>query len=304
MRRLVVLAALVAGCGSSGPSAEEACKSYVKAICTQTMSCGAPLIKIAYGDEASCEARLLLACTPTLQDSKTALTPSKLEACSKKFMTLTCSAIYSRQLPDECKATGGTLVDGTACGDSFQCKGGLCKKPANTVCGTCTEPGQSGAACTADEDCDLGLVCAGSACVARAAQGATCDDNHPCAYGLSCSNGACQMAPGAGQSCTPTLAGGNCDQSQGLFCNPSSLTAGVCALAGYAGAGMPCGAVNGGYTLCTAASKCSASGVMTGTCIAPAADGAACNATNGPTCTSPALCANSVCTIPDTSTCK
>jgi hypothetical protein len=40
-----------------------------------------------------------------------------------------------------------------------------------------------------------------------------------------------------------------------------------------------------------------------GTCVAAAADGAACDPTNGPMCTDPAVCVNSVCEVPDPTMC-
>ena len=65
------------------------------------------------------------------------------------------------------------------------------------------------------------------------------------------------------------------------------------------------GIVNGGFAVCSGAGHCRVpTGTFSGMCIAPAADGAACDAANGPGCTSPATCTNGSCKLPDPANCK
>lgn len=288
---------LLCSCGSDPVAPEVACNDFVKALCGQLQTCGAPLVKVEYGDEATCELRLKPSCLTVLKDPGTTLTTDRLDSCSKQLTAQTCTAIFNHVVPDACKATAGMLADGTPCGDDNQCKSAYCKK-AGAACGVC---GTRSSSCAVDGDCESGSVCAANGtCVQRGAMGAACSDNAPCGYGLICDGGTCATAPGPGQACKPDLMGGNCDKTQGLFCTLGM----VCQAVGYANAGQPCGVVSGNFVVCTAGSKCSATGLQQGTCIAPAADGAACNDTNGPGCEAPATCQNSVCTIGDTSTCK
>jgi hypothetical protein len=91
-----------------------------------------------------------------------------------------------------------------------------------------------------------------------------------------------------------------CDLGKGQYCD--FLTK-KCVKLGTATAGQTCGVVGLGYVLCVAGSTCSAMGAMSGTCIAPLADGAACDVAN-PKCTTPAQCIGGVCAIEDPATCK
>jgi hypothetical protein len=297
--RKVWLLLVVAGCGDSSEmqiSQDIACADLANAICGQFQSCGAPAIKLYYGDLTTCQTRLAASCKTSLKDPGTTLTTNRLDACAKKLTALSCTDAFNHTIPDECKPTPGALADGTPCGDDSQCQSAYCKKPAAGVCGVCAKKSD---ACVRDDDCPSGLVCGGTVCITRVTQGNSCSGGQPCAYGLVCDGGTCKTPPGTGMACTATAAGGNCDQTQGNFCNPISN---VCQAFTFANAGEPCGLVNMGYSVCAANGRCT--GMLNGNCMAAAADGAACNATNGPNCQLPAQCINSVCVLPDTSTCK
>jgi hypothetical protein len=100
-------------------------------------------------------------------------------------------------------------------------------------------------------------------------------------------------------ACDPVVK--DCDAAKGLYCDPTTR---VCALATFAAAGAPCGYVNGAFVGCAAAGHCKlATASLMGTCLAAAADGAACDITNGPECTSPAQCIGSVCKLPNPAAC-
>ena len=302
MRRLgLLLAIAVAGCGS-GVSADKACTDLAASLCTQIQNCAAPLISTGYGDVATCQARAKLGCMPTLMAPGTSATPDKLDKCATALSASTCDALYTRDPPTACLPDPGKLADGAACGDDAQCANKYCKKPANAVCGVCAAHATAGGACTVDTDCDVKLACGNNVCVAYGALGGTCDAGHPCAPPNVCKSGTCAMPAEAGQACTPSLSGGDCDETKGLFCNPSSVTAGVCAVATFAGPGQPCGLVNGGVVGCSGGARCVRTGAM-GTCLAPAADGAACDSTNGPDCVAPAECVGGVCKLPDPASC-
>jgi hypothetical protein len=289
---------LVAGCDSGVTQVSEAvaCADFVNALCGELDKCGAPEVKILYGDVTTCQTRLTITCKSALHNPGTTLTTNRLDACAKDIMALSCTSAFNHTIPDSCKAVPGTLADGAVCGDDGQCKSAFCKKPAGSACGVC---GERDGTCVVDGDCVSGSVCAGTTCVQRAAMGAACSDTQPCMYGLVCDGGSCKMPAGLGMSCTPNTSGGNCDLTQGNFCNPVSM---VCQAVGYAGPGASCGLQGSGYSVCTSNGRCTAQ--INGNCKAAAADGAACDPVNQPNCQPPATCINSLCTLPDTSTCK
>lgn len=298
MRRLCLLFVLVAGgCGNS-VSADKACSDAAHDLCAQLEACAAPLVTTVYGDVATCEARAKLNCTPSLMAPSTSETPDKLDLCATAITTLSCNALFTRDTPTACKPDPGKLANGAACGDDAQCLSTYCKKASAQVCGVCGMRGQAGAACTVDADCDFKLACAMMACAAYGGVGATCDAAHPCAAPNVCKAGSCAAPAGAGQTCDPVAR--DCDATQGLYCNPTTR---VCAQATFAGAGQPCGLVNGAFVGCSGGGHCKLGATFMGSCVAPAADGAACDTTNGPDCLAPAQCVGAVCKLPNPASC-
>lgn len=78
-----------------------------------------------------------------------------------------------------------------------------------------------------------------------------------------------------------------CDREKGLYCTAG----GVCAAIAHAAATQPCGLVNGAEVDCAGGGRCVIPASATeGTCVAPAADGAACDSASGPPCLAPAKC--------------
>jgi hypothetical protein len=300
MRPLLILAILVAGCGND-VSPDKACADAAAALCAQLEMCGAPLITQQFGDVATCQTRSTITCPSTFMAPSTAATPSHLEKCAKAVPSLTCAQLYTRDTPAACAPEPGKLADGSACGDDAQCANAYCKKPAGQVCGVCSKRAAAGAACALDADCDYNLTCANSSCVAYAAAGATCDAGHPCARPNVCKAGVCAAPAQAGQACTPSTGGGDCDLTAGLFCHPTMRT---CVAVMWAGAGQPCGFVNNNVVACSGSGHCQVPNLMVmGTCVAPAADGAACDTTNGPDCLPPAECVGGVCKLPNPASC-
>jgi len=301
MRRLgILLLAATAGCG--GVSADKACTDFAASVCTDIENCAAPLITTQYGDVATCQMRAKASCLTDLMAPNSSATPDKLDHCATASNMIACDALFTRDTPKDCIPDPGKLADGMACGADAQCVSTYCKKPANEVCGVCGARAAAGAACSVDADCDFKLACANGVCVAYAALGATCDAGHPCAAPNLCKNGVCAAPAGAGQPCTPSATGGDCDETKGLFCNPSSATAGVCAQAMFVGPGQACGFVNNTFVGCSAGGICKRTGLM-GTCLAPAADGGTCDATNGPGCLAPAECVGGICKLPNPAGC-
>src|SRR5262249_35136031 len=150
-------------------------------------------------------------------------------------------------------------------------------------------------------------------CAVPIAQGGPCDKLNPCRSGLSCvsppmmAKGTCQPAGSkVGDACDPlqqTAPG--CDRDLGLYCHPMTL---MCTAVMFAMAGQPGGLVNNGETGCLAGAACIVpAGQKSGTCVAPATDGSACDTQAGPPCLKPSRCITGgmgtagVCTLPDPS---
>ncbi len=280
-----------------GVTAEEACAQVATAICGKINSCSSFFTSVQFGDEATCEARLNLTCPSTFTAEGATVTPDIGKACADAIAGASCDDVLGRNLPAECKPTPGTLEDGAACGVDAQCKSTHCAKKGE-VCGVCAAPVAAGGTCVVSEDCEDGLGCAATKCVALAGQGATCDDATPCKPTLTCFMGKCSTPAGAGEACDPVAQ--NCDRLQGLGCSGAS----VCQKLKLAGPGEVCGKSGGDLIICSGNGTCKDPGGGSGTCLAAAKDGQACDEMAGPKCLSQAMCSNGVCTLTDPASCK
>jgi hypothetical protein len=330
MRRLALLALCLAACGTptsadpdagapdAGPpplTADEACAARAAASCERLSACSIFALQTRFGDLATCEARQKLACTLSLAAPDTGATPATDEACAAALKTVACDAYLDGDLPEPCLPRVGTRVAGAACLFAAQCQSAFCGIAKGSTCGTCTTAPGIGSSC-ATFACKSGLICVKetSLCESPEVLNASCDRGHPCGPGLSCvgqaagTPGRCgNFAAAENVTCDPKeKVAPDCDHRLGLFC-----VANQCARATYATAGQACGAVNGSAVACLADANCEKpAGSNQGTCVAPAADGAACDADVGPHCTTPARCVPTVagqpaglCLVPDTSKC-
>jgi hypothetical protein len=294
------------GAGGDASSQDAACTAFVEAVCARLQACAPFAITYFFGDLATCAARGRLNCPSLFNSSGTGASPSAVQACARAYPTTTCDDLLSNKPPSAC-VFQGSLAAGAACGADAQCSSSAyCNIAVGQTCGACAPRLAAGGTCSADANCQTGMVCfkqnnapTGS-CVVPGGQGATCDATHPCLQTLGCSAaGTCGPALGAGAPCSVQ----NCDFLHGLYCN--TLTR-VCARIQESGAGNPCGiTLTATYAVCTASGRCAlATGSTTsGTCEATAADGAMCDAANGPPCLGPAVCQGGVCTLPDATRC-
>jgi hypothetical protein len=270
-----------------------ACTDLETALCNKIESCDPFYITETYGTVAGCVQRSLLAC-PLI-----AAAPSDIEACAQSTPAETCDQLFSNNEPAACNYVG-PMPQGGACSQNAQCdtRTEFCEGDPGQTCGVCAPRVGAMGACSDDSVCQLGLSCAIPSgdtlgtCAVPAAAGEECDDNQPCAGTLVCTeNGVCGLALEVGAAC----ASQECDESQGVFCDTELE---VCTQYQAASPGDACG-------FCAASGFCRTdSDLGTGTCLAAAADGTACDATNGPLCTPPAACTNGLCELPVAQVCN
>jgi hypothetical protein len=303
----IVAVALVACSGDEAGasiSAQAACDDAAKAYCAKVEECAPFFVKLGFGDVATCEQRIAINCVPGFSATGTSATPSRLSQCATDVKALPCDDVLGRNLPASCRTEPGTLSDGAPCGVDAQCTGRLCRQSSNGTCGACSTLGAGGATCERDEDCDTGLACAEKKCVTLAKAGSPCTLTSPCVRSLSCNEGTCAVPLAGGAACEPSTVDGQnpCDGGKGFFCHPQTK---VCTSIGTAAAGGACGIVDQSFVICTNGGHCKTGTPPTsGTCLAAAADGAACDDTNGPKCIGPARCVGGVCKITDPASCK
>jgi hypothetical protein len=286
---------------AAGVTAEQACDSAARAICEKLQECAPAFVRFEWGDTARCSSRFKINCASAFTAAGTSATPSALSQCGAAINTATCDDVLRRKYPAPCGTEPGKLADGAPCGHDAQCVGRLCRTPEGHACGACSALGAAGASCGRDEDCDRGLACAGAKCVKYREAGESCGRNEPCAPTLACTEGKCAVALGAGARCARPIGEfeNACDLAKGYYCDAT----GTCATIGTADAGEKCGIVDAKLVFCAAKGSCVPT-TLSGTCQAPAADGATCNDFAGPKCLAPASCVNGICTITDPATCR
>ena len=326
-----------AAADSPGLTALRACMDVATAQCNKRATCSDNFgISRVFGSSSVCEMRLAAECVASLAATGTAATPQSREACASDLATAdySCTDLFDNSPTATCTPPMGSLASGTACGASAQCASTWCDVGKDQVCGTCQPLPTVGASCAVDADCGRGLACAVPAgmttgqCAAYVpANGACLAGKNPCAAGLSCVGE--NVAAGTMGTCQPdgSTVGATCDSTRktlpacdaalGLACIPSGagMTTGTCQAIMLVAANQTCGAIG---TPTTAVAECAGGGLCvkasstsrTGTCVAPAADGAACDSVAGPPCLAPARCVPTsagstagTCKVPDATMC-
>ncbi len=303
-----------AGCGGSGagtttsmgtggeggsPTIDSACAEIAKARCEKLDSCSDDyLVKVRYGDVATCEDRVAANCRSSLAADGTGNSASADEACAQSYAGEACVDLENDKLTTACRTKAGALADGAACAFSAQCASAFCLTQDAQPCGTCAPAPKDGDPCTTTAQCGPNQGCASYSgqCTTFAAIGEACGLGKLCGAGASCVGGSatvtgtCRAAMAkAGDACDSTLeAASGCDANLGLDCDSTSQK---CVAISLAEDGQPCGTVSGVTVGCAAGGRCFiVDGSGTGTCKAAAKDGAACDTTNGPGCLLPARC--------------
>ena len=290
-----------AGAGG-GVSAQKAARDAASAYCARAEACAALYVTLAFGDVATCEARLLSPLLASLTAPGTSATAAQLETCAAALPRVTCEDLLGRATIPACQTLPGKLAAGAPCGTDAQCATTHCTvAPDALSCGTCAAQGVAGSGCGVDADCQPGMTCVGGMCASYGAAGAACSATQPCRASLGCVGGTCGAPRAPGGPCTTSA---ECDPLHGDFCNPQTL---ACQIIAVAQAGGACGLVSGQLTVCVGPSAlCKGDNVppYRGTCLAYAPDGASCDKDAGPLCGYGAVCAGGRCQVPDPSSCK
>lgn len=212
LRRISVAFLLVAvACDGASDESGDPCSAYVDAFLDYATRCGD-------GGDGLTDARteLRAACQKSLALNGQSGLAEALTTCASKVQGVSCKDLTAL----DCDTPKGTLADGTACAEGFQCASGFCKKAKNTTngseasCGTCAATLGEGAECDSDGECSEGLDCVFGAkrtCAkpARAAAGSKCQpfQRDACAEGLVCNRTGtagettCQAPAKAGAGC-------------------------------------------------------------------------------------------------------
>lgn len=309
--RIALLCIVVAGCGSD-LSKDQACTDLATARCGQLMTCSAADLEKRWPDANTCEAREKLACMNSLSAPQTAATPTTVKACADALAQSSCDAFLSAAMPPTaCLPQHGPRAAGAPCAFAAECASGFCSVADDAVCGTCAAEPAPGDSC-ASSGCGPTMTCVKSTmtCQVPVSAAGACGKDLPCEVGLSCvgstatTMGTCQAeVTTAGGTCDPKqMTGPSCSGGAGLTCDTAMLK---CVTQPLASANQPCGLVGTTRTACSGGATCSIpQGETMGVCVAPAADGGACNIDSGPGCITPAKCVSGSCQLPGSMTCS
>ncbi len=312
MRSLVLFMMGVVGACGTDVTADQACNAVAHSRCVQLMTCSAADFAARWPDLTTCETREKLACTESQAAPKTAATPPRTDDCAGELNVQACAAFLSGVVsPVDCLSPSGPGLDASACAFNGQCSSAFCSTASDSLCGTCATPPVAGDSC-ASQGCGptMNCVAATQLCQVPGALADACNKDLPCGTSLACVGstttvmGSCmQKIADAGTACDATLkTGPNCDATVGLACDTAMK---VCVTQPVAAAGQPCGVVTTDATRCEGGATCFIPATATtGTCVAPAADGAACDDTVGPSCLTPAKCVSGTCQLPGSTTCS
>src|SRR5262245_15318851 len=101
------------GDGSGGSNAN-GCIDISAAFCGTLEACVPVLLRIGFGDTATCASRFGLSCEASLEAPGTSMTSAKLSGCARALDESGCDAVFGDS-PSACEPDPGSLPDGSAC---------------------------------------------------------------------------------------------------------------------------------------------------------------------------------------------
>ncbi len=239
----VMLVALT-GCPGSGGSSSgdgDTCAGYFNALASYANRCEGS----SSATLESSRSRFQDLCNKALAAPGATNLASTLSSCTAQVNTATCGA---NDL--DCDTAPGAFADGTPCGESYQCQSAFCKRPSDTLCGTCAPRIPIGGDCASgsSSECVEGARCvssttgsgtgttttqkcvaikiakAGEACSSKSGEAIECDK------GLSCFFSQSGSTPSNAAVCrAPAGTGGDCftrsDCTSGLVCTKNKCSA-------------------------------------------------------------------------------
>jgi hypothetical protein len=209
----------LAGCnlGAASMTEEQFCQEYAKRECAKV----ATYCSVA---PTSCEPARVSACRERATSSKTGtrrFNPDNADACLNQvntaYATPLIDAAHLAELDRVCaRVFEGTAKASDACTADFDCQKGLvCDKGA---CGTPRVASSLGGCANVGESCPPGEYCSNINttrqyfCTRRQGQGAACSDSQPCLEDLRCA-GTCGPRLDTGMPC------GADDECKLAYCN-------------------------------------------------------------------------------------
>ena len=264
------------------PARVKWCSDGTKMDCAKLQACFPGVLKISYGDLATCQTRAVLACAGQPAIPGSTITPAMQAACLQARMNQSCDDYYNDVALPACQFKGSRAL-GASCVADEQCATGNCDAVPGQKCGACAAFLAAGAACTSGGTCGSGLFCLGGVCAALGKAGSTCSANQPCGYGLFCNAGTCAPQAAEGGTCDPAADDVVCSDAKDLVCDPATMK---CLVSKYVATGEVCNQT----TFCPGGHGCavaSATATM-GTCKPLAQQGETC--TRNLPCVDPFAC--------------
>lgn len=316
------------GSDAGGGGTPVTCLTTSNTICDQLSQCAPIVLKLSYGDLATCKANAAQNCAAAAipnangTNDPAACLAAIQASCDSYFET-------SSHPPTACRLKAGNVADQGACGYEAQCTTGegcdlsqAAHPDPRCSQGKCTAFTAHASPCTASTDCDdrAGDQCVATftsgppsgsdgqnACqsVTYGGSGADCVDgtNKQCQAAFYCGpNSKCTALLGANATCDP-VTNNHCDSRVGLSCQqvPQSAPATyACTAPVLVPSGAQCGLVNGISQGCYGNSYCDSTSVPT-TCQPRVAQGQGCISAL-PNCASGLHCASA--SEPNPGTCQ
>lgn len=291
----LTLAMAGSGCNTD---VSKGCAEFASVTCARLLECSAYNAKYYGTDLSDCETQLKVDCAQSSAAGGSSRSSDQATSCAEAMKSATCDQVLGATPLPACTPTG-TLADGTACGDSFQCQSNFCKRPAGSTCGTCTRRGKLGEACP-DDVCEYGVQCANAICIPYRKSGEACDLTARCLPSLACIAGAC-TAPAVGAQCGEPW---ECSLEQAQYCDANSLTCQPFPLR-VAADGEACGTSANEFVDCRALSYCkTTNGADFGVCARLPEAGQPCAGEQKNRCTFGASCKDGTCQVIDRASCK
>ena len=162
--RARMTAAAARGVEAAPPTVAEACGQFASALCGRLDGCAPYALQIFYGDSATCMSRVALGCMRDLEVPDSNETTTDMAACARDANNASCDDLIANDFPASCQIKPGVAAERRRLRVELAVHEHALREDRRRLRRVRAARGASGA-CTVDEGCTQGLVCAAQKCV-------------------------------------------------------------------------------------------------------------------------------------------